>query len=48
MIPYDWVRVVLVFEICILRGETILKLKSILFSRSIGEDLRVNTPNFAS
>ena len=35
---------VLVFEICILKGETILKLKSILFSRSMAIE-RINGIN---
>jgi len=40
----DTIRMVLVFEICILRGETILKLKSILFSRSMAIE-RINGIN---
>ena len=40
----DTIRMVLVFEICILKGETILKLKSILFSRSMAIE-RINGIN---
>ena len=40
----DTIRVVLVFEICILRGETIVKLKSLLFSRSMAIE-RINGRN---